>query len=405
MKLKIFYFIADVYPAWRYDVVELFGVELPKRDIDVTWCMRRGAAGFCTRAEQAGQTAYLPASLGRATALRRLLNRPIEALCEAWWFLVVLLPGRYDIIQVRDDRYLAAFWAWLAARLTGAQFTYWLSFPFPENDAEKAERSSGIARLLLRLRSSVAGFWLYRFILHRADFIFVQSEAMRDSLVAYGVAKDKMLPVPMGVPASMLAWAEVSDIPVKPGLIAYIGTLAASRRLEMIIEAFALVREKRHDVMLAVVGEGDVPAERLALEALAKLLGVEGHIRFTGWLPVRDAWRIAAEAEIGLSPIFPDRVLRMGSPTKLVEFMALGRPVVASEQPEQRQVIDMSGAGLCVAWSARAHAEAILDLLGNNEIRLEMGARGRAWIAANRCYDAVAYQVWLAYCKLLGERR
>jgi glycosyltransferase involved in cell wall biosynthesis len=403
--MKLFYFVADSYPAWRFDVVELFGIELPKKGVEVTWSMRRGEAGACTVTEQNGQRVHLPASFGRASSAARISNRVLEAACEVGLFFSLVFGPRYDIIQVRDDRYLAGFWAWLAARLTGARFIYWLSFPFPENDAEKSLRSRGLKRIFLKTRAAVTEWWLYRFLLRRADHAFVQSEEMLNGIAARGIPRDRMTPVPMAIPERLLLKAAEQRSEAVPARVVYIGTLAAGRRLEMIIDAFALVLQRCPHAELYMVGAGDVPGEREALERRVSELGIATSVRFTGFVPVQKAWEILGTAMIGLSPIFVDRVLRVGSPTKLIEYMAMSKPTVCNDHPEQSAVIRDSGAGRCVPWSADAFASAICELLVNPDEAARLGRCGPDWVRQHRTYSIIADAVQNRYRDLLGARQ
>jgi glycosyltransferase involved in cell wall biosynthesis len=91
------------------------------------------------------------------------------------------------------------------------------------------------------------------------------------------------------------------------------------------------------------------------------------------------------------------------SPTKLVEYLALGLPVVASEHPEQRLILHMSGAGVCAPWGARHFARAVRWLLRrSHEERTSMGARGRAWIETHRTYARIADTLEGKYGQLLS---
>lgn len=403
MSFRIFYFVADTFPAWRFDVSELFGRELPKRGMQVTWSMRRTDAGLAKTVEQDGQTVFLPASLGRHSALARIANRPLEAFSELLLFFRLLFGTRFDIIQVRDDRYLAAFWAWLAARLTGARFVYWLSFPFPENDAEKSRHAIGAKRLFLALRARITGWWLYHFMLHRADHVFVQSEEMQRDVAAHGVPWARMTPVPMGIPVRLLETVSKRAATPQPGLVAYVGTLAAVRRLDVIIEAFARVLSQHPAARLVIIGDGDIPEEKAALEALVGRLGIGEAVRFTGFLPVEQVWEILGNAAVGLSPFYVDRVLKVASPTKLVEYLAMAKPVVCNDHPEQSAIISDSQAGLCVDWSAEGFASAILHLLENPAEAERMGRRGPAWVAAQRTYPIIAAKVFDRYQRILEQ--
>jgi glycosyltransferase involved in cell wall biosynthesis len=95
-------------------------------------------------------------------------------------------------------------------------------------------------------------------------------------------------------------------------------------------------------------------------------------------------------------------VLSATSPTKLVEYLALGRPVVATDHPEQRRVLAESGAGICVPFDEKELAEAILELLAHPEAAEDMGARGRAWVEANRSYSIIADRLDAVYRQLAG---
>ncbi len=401
LAIRVFYFIADSYPAWRSDLAELFCRELPRRGIETTWSMRRADRGGISIAEQHGQSVFLPLALGRERTTTRLLNRPLEMLSEALLFLRLVFGRRYDVIQVRDDRYLAGCWAWLAARLTGAKFVYWLSFPFPENDALSASRTAGVKRWILTARSVVAGAWLYRFIMRRADHLFVQSAEMRKDLVALGLDAAKMTPVPMGAPDRLLEWHRRNSVTVQRNLVAYVGTLAEARHLETIIDAFLLVHAERPDAELLMVGDGDAPHERKQLEVHAASLGLSQVVRFTGFVPMVEAWAYSASAQVCLSPIYPSRVLNVGSPTKIVESLALSRPVVANHHPEQSDVLQQSGGGICVEWSAEEYAKAVLSLLSDTEVADRMGRSGAHWVAENRTYSRIAELVAQSYARLL----
>jgi len=209
--------------------------------------------------------------------------------------------------------------------------------------------------------------------------------------------------VPMGVSARISKWHQANQPPVDPMRVVYAGTLAAVRRLEVLLDAFAIVIQQVPDAKLEFVGEGDTPGERKALEAHAARLGLSSSVSFVGFVPMEVAWTRSAAAAVCLSPFWPNPVLAVASPTKMVEYLALGRPVVCNDHPEQSQIIAESGAGICVPWSATAFAEAIVYLLTHPSEAAGMGLRGPAWVAEHRTYPTIAKAVWLKYQSLIGE--
>ena len=401
--MRLFYFVADAFPTWRVDLVELFSVQLRQRGLETTWSTRRDDAGLHGRLDMHGQIAILPISLGKKGVVAKALNRLLEPLSELLIFLHLLLDKPYDIIQVRDDRYIAAFFALLAARLRGARFTYWLSFPFPEHDLAMADEATGSRRAFLHLRGRFARWWLYRVILPAADHIFVQSPKMRENIARMGLPEAKMTPVPMGVPPRLLDWLNTARGEVVPGRVLYLGTLAASRKLEILVEAFARVSAAFPHATLLFVGDGDFPHERVDLERLVGELGLVDSVTFTGFIPMEQAWQWAATAEVCVSPFAPCDTLDVASPTKLVEYMAFGKPVVVNTHPEQTQILSECEVGALVTWSAEGFAEGISRLLDDPGQAAARAAKGPAWVRAHRTYDHIAETVLARYRSLTGK--
>ena len=109
----------------------------------------------------------------------------------------------------------------------------------------------------------------------------------------------------------------------------------------------------------------------------------------TGWLPMPEAWQHVRRASLCVSPYLPVPILRSTSPTKLIEYMALGKPVVANDHPEQADVLRESCAGLVCGWNEQEFAAATLELLLDPERRARMGAAGRRYVAEHRTHWAM----------------
>jgi glycosyltransferase involved in cell wall biosynthesis len=161
------------------------------------------------------------------------------------------------------------------------------------------------------------------------------------------------------------------------------------RRLEFVIEAFARVLLSVPDATLYMVG-GENAEDIEALRSVARGLRIDAHVVFTGNLPRAEALSFAQAADVCLSPLFPTPILNAASSTKLVEYMALAKPVVGNHHPEQSRVIDESGAGLCVPYEVSPFADAITALLENPQLAQTMGKRGRAYVAEFRSYPRIA---------------
>jgi len=226
---------------------------------------------------------------------------------------------------------------------------------------------------------------------------------MQRDVADRGIPVSNLTPVPMGVKldsvAPSLAGRKRVSIPAGERWLVYLGELSRSRRMDFLIRVFARVRAVIPEVKLYLVGSGEAEEHRL-LVTEAMRLGVLGAVVFVGQLPRDEAFKYVSIADVCVSPIFPSPVLKPASPTKLVEYMALGKPVVANDHPDQRFVIEQSGGGLCVPWDENAFANAAIELISAPELANEMGEKGRQWVARNRAYPVIADIVEREYIRI-----
>jgi glycosyltransferase involved in cell wall biosynthesis len=148
---------------------------------------------------------------------------------------------------------------------------------------------------------------------------------------------------------------------------------------------------------LVFVGRGEMPEDEQLLRAEAERLGVASSVTITGWLSMPHAWQHVRRAGVCVSPYFPAPILRSTSPTKLVEYFALGKAVVANDHPEQTAVIEQSGGGVVCPWDERAFAAAIVGLLLDPRRAAELGAAGRRYVTAHRTHWAMVTLVLNRY--------
>jgi len=409
--VRMLYLVREEFPTHRVDVDVLFGREMAGRGNAIDYVMQAASNKVPTGAQPwHGRTVFV----GATDDGQNLLGRFRKVWFSFWHDLASLRHAsskRYDAIQVRDKFLIAAI-ALPIAHLRGLKFFFWLSFPLPEDDILRAKAGTSRADFLVHMRGVVCGWLLYKWILPRCDHAFVQSAQMREDVCAHGIDPAKVTPVPMGIAAAdVAALSALGRLPSTAGethqpVLAYLGTLNGQRRLEVLIDMLALLHRQGMQAKLLLVGDGDLPADRLKLERRADELGVRGSLEITGFLPRAQALERMRVADICISPFFPTPVLRSTSPTKLVEYMALGMPVIANDHPEQKLVLRQSRAGLCVPWGAKYFARAVRALMSlSAERRTEMGQRGLAWVRENRTYTRIADDVEGKYVSLLGLKR
>lgn len=116
-----------------------------------------------------------------------------------------------------------------------------------------------------------------------------------------------------------------------------------------------------------------------------------GHLRVHGFVPNDEALQLADGALAGLSLLHDHPNYRHSLPTKVVEYQALGIPVVTTPLPAAQAVVAAAGSGVVVPFGdVDAVVGAILDLRRDPARAVAMGRAGRADAEAGRSWEAVA---------------
>lgn len=401
---SILFVTRDPLPPTRPDVKALFGCFLPRLGI------LSDIVGPTARRSDLGEESWPAGRLvptGHAGGMR---GEALKALGDLRAFR--RLGITHDIVQVRD-RTVSALVSWWVARYHRKPFVYWMSFPIVEGYEARARevgfRQGFAVWVANRLRAVLARQAYYGWIARRADHLFVQSDVMLDWMHReHGIARSKMTAVPMGVDTESLAANAIvaADEPRLTGrrVLIYLGTLALAREPGFMLDLVDYLRCDRPDVLLVLAGDGVAEDEKAWLRGRIADLGLENHVWLTGWLPQARAMALVKAAEIGLSPIPRGPLFDVSSPTKALEYLALGVPCVGNDIPDQRYVLEQSGAGVCVPMTIRDFAAAIGDLLDSPERAREMGLRGPAFIARERSYGRLAEHVAQAYRRILAPK-
>jgi glycosyltransferase involved in cell wall biosynthesis len=190
----------------------------------------------------------------------------------------------------------------------------------------------------------------------------------------------------------------------RPTLI-YFGAMERVRHLEFLLRVMQKVKGKAPNAKLLMVGgstESSADVEWLKNEAAG--LGIAQDVIFTGWVPREEVPHYIVASDLGVSVMVPLSAMLPSLPTKLVETMAMARPVVGNDIPAQQRIIEESKCGLCVAYQEDAFAGAIIWLLNHPAESRIMGQRGRAYIEQHLAYASLGRQVLNEYAGLLGSR-
>lgn len=182
-------------------------------------------------------------------------------------------------------------------------------------------------------------------------------------------------------------------------VLVYVGGLSKLRG------ALELVRALEHldhidNLWLDLIGRFEPPELERELQALPGYR----RVRYLGWLPWKEAWGHAKTADIGLVLFLPAPNHKRSLPNKLFEYMAAGLPVVASNFPLWREIVEGNNCGLCVdPLNPEAIAEAIEYLITHPEEARKMGENGRRAVEEKYNWEKEAQKLLALYEGVLSR--
>ncbi len=248
------------------------------------------------------------------------------------------------------------------------------------------ERSVGI-----RLMKRLAGY-LYR----HASHITVVTHAFQSELASkYGVPPHKMSVVPNGVDVNLFSpHLDGAAAKARVGLgdkfvVSYMGTLGLAQGLETVVRAAERLARILPDVVFVFVGEG---ADKGRLVKLVRELELT-NVLFVPQQLRRSMPEWIRAADVCLVVLRRAEIFRTVLPSKMLEFMACGRPVVLAVDGVARELIEEAGAGLFVEpGDSAALADAIASLRRDPGLRARLGERGRSYAVSHLSRERTAEQ-------------
>jgi glycosyltransferase involved in cell wall biosynthesis len=236
-----------------------------------------------------------------------------------------------------------------------------------------------------------------------ADLVVTLGEAMRDEIVERGIDPANILLVPNGVSQEFLRplpdpTALKSQLGIEDGehVVGLVSSLVAHEGIGTLLAAVKILGDRGVRTRALIVGDGP---ERGTLQRHAAQLGLDAI--FTGRVPMAKVRDYHAVLDVFVVPRTPDRVCQLVTPLKPVEAMASGLPVVVSGVRALGEIVQDKVTGLLFPpLDAEALADALQLLLGNPELRRELGANAKQWVARDRTWEHNAARYRDAYARL-----
>jgi len=181
----------------------------------------------------------------------------------------------------------------------------------------------------------------------------------------------------------------------KKYLVGYVGVIGKQEGLDLLLQSVAFMRERlqRNDVHFIIVGDG---TELPALRQLSRRLAIEDCVEFTGRIGDTQLWEIMSTADICVNPDRANEMNDKSTMNKILEYMALGKPIVQFDLTEGR--FSAAEASLYARPNdIEDFAAKLCELLDDPERRLAMGALARQRVEAGLAWHHQVPQLLKAY--------
>jgi glycosyltransferase involved in cell wall biosynthesis len=221
----------------------------------------------------------------------------------------------------------------------------------------------------------------------------------------YGIARgERTAMIPLGLDLQPMLAASTATPTLRRELgigetdavVGYAGRFVPIKDLPTLVEAFAILSARHPNAWLIMAGDGPL---RPAIERLIDRLELRSRVRLLGW----SSDLVALYATMDVCALSS---LNEGTPVAVIEAMAAGRAVVATNVGGVPDVVENGRTGVLVpARDASALASALDALLTDPAARLRMGEAAKAMVASRFTVDRLVDDVHRLYERALAEKR
>ncbi len=273
--------------------------------------------------------------------------------------------------------------ALLAARRLGIPFQYEMRGLWELTRASRMPGYENSAEFLM-------GLELEGFVARKADRVLVISEQLsKFARQRWNISADRFDLLPNCVDPDRFTPSNPQNI--KPKSIGYAGSLISYEGLDTLIDAVDVLVRQGVEVRVDIVGDGEARGQ---LEEQVRCLGLSDRIRFLGRVSPDSAREILGNCALVCIPRKPYKVCEIVPPIKLVEALAMGKPVVVPDLPVFRDEMGESGAGWFFRAGDATDLAHVINLALADRVTLSAcAARAREYCVAQRCWQDFAVRV------------
>lgn len=314
---------------------------------------------------------------------------------ELVYTLWIFLRRGFDVIQAcnpPDDIFLVA----IPFKLFGVKFIFDHHDINPELYFAKYEREDLFFKVQM---------YLEKLTFLVSDVVMSTNESYKEIAISRGGMKQEDVFVVRNGP-DLNTFKSVPPNPSRKRgrkyLVGYVGTISIQEGLDILLDVAGYIRSKgREDVSFTCVGGGPGLA---GLQKLVQEKKLEDMVTFTGRVSDADLLEILCTSDVCVNPDKPCQMNNLSTMIKIMEYMALGKPIVQFDLKEGRFSAQdaslYSGSEDCVAQ----FAEKILWLLDHPEEREKMGKAGRRRVQEQLAWEFSVPPLLAAYARVFDKK-
>ena len=313
----------------------------------------------------------------------------LEYSVALFWSFLLSFRVRFEVIHACNPPDLffliGGFW-----KLFGKKFV----FDHHDANPELYEAKFGRRDLLWK-----AMCLFERLTFRFADVSIATNESYRRiALERGGMPSDKVFVVRSGPSLERLKIVPPQDR-LRQGrkfLVGYVGVMGKQEGIDLLLQAIRHIVDQRQDIHFGLVGGGTSLDE---MKALALKLGVADYVTFTGRVPDAELLAMLNTADVCVNPDVANAMNDISTMNKIMEYMALGKPIVQFDLAEGR--FSAQQASLYAEKNNPADLAAkIVELIDDPEKRAQMGAFGRRRVQEELEWRYEAPKLLAAYASL-----
>ncbi|PEZ02194.1 hypothetical protein CN353_07140 [Bacillus cereus] len=270
---------------------------------------------------------------------------------------------RADVYHFHDPELLIV--AYILSIFTKSKIIYDMHEDFPAAIKSK----NWIPKFVRGKLSTIVGY-LEKFFMKRCDAVIYAEKYYKDNYKNVDILKEDILNYPLQRTSS------VSETSNKIPYIVYAGAISKTRGLDEMLQVASNLKERKLEFKMILIG-GFSEKDKEETCDFIQANNLNKNVILPGRLPLHEVFKYYVKANVGIAILHPEKNYLQSLATKLFEYMSFSIPIVASNFPDWKALIENNRCGIAVnPLDVKMVVDAIQKIVTNKELSLQFGENG-----------------------------